>query len=98
MPTWVLLRRLQAAGRRVRRLAGRQRGCARRAFAALIGAEGAVTAWKRDMLAARSSPATVNRALAAQFRSNPPHSSGDKPGSVHPATSGTVLSMFLPRA
>jgi integrase/recombinase XerC len=35
------------------------------AFADLVGAEGAVTAWKRDMLAARSSPATVNQALAA---------------------------------
>jgi integrase len=35
------------------------------AFADLVGAEGAVTAWKRDMLAAWSSPATVNQALAA---------------------------------
>ena len=35
------------------------------AFADLVGAEGAVTAWKRDMLAARSSPATVNQSLAA---------------------------------
>jgi integrase len=35
------------------------------AFADLVGAEGAVTAWKRDMLTARSSPATVNQALAA---------------------------------
>jgi integrase/recombinase XerC len=35
------------------------------AFADLVGAEGAVTAWKRDILAARSSPATVNQALAA---------------------------------
>lgn len=35
------------------------------AFADLAGAEGAVTAWKRDMLSARSSPATVNQALAA---------------------------------
>jgi integrase/recombinase XerC len=35
------------------------------AFADLVGAEGAVTAWKRDMLAARASPATVNQALAA---------------------------------
>ena len=35
------------------------------AFADLVGAEGAVTAWKRDVLAARSSPATVNQALAA---------------------------------
>jgi Phage integrase family len=34
------------------------------AFADLVGAEGAVTAWKRHMLAARSSPATVNQALA----------------------------------
>ena len=35
------------------------------AFADLVGAEGAVTAWKRDMIAARSSPSTVNQALAA---------------------------------
>src|SRR5512142_2208120 len=35
------------------------------AFADLVGAEDAVTAWKRDMLTARSSPATVNQALAA---------------------------------
>ena len=35
------------------------------AFADLVGAEGAVTAWKRDMLTTRSSPATVNQALAA---------------------------------
>ena len=35
------------------------------AFADLVGAEGAVTAWKRDMLAARASAATVNQALAA---------------------------------
>jgi integrase/recombinase XerC len=35
------------------------------AFTDLAGAEGAVTAWKRDLLAARSSPATVNQALAA---------------------------------
>jgi integrase len=35
------------------------------AFADLVGAEGAVTAWKRDLLAARSGPATVNQALAA---------------------------------
>jgi integrase len=35
------------------------------AFSDLVGAEGAVTAWKRDMLTARSSPATVNQALAA---------------------------------
>ena len=33
------------------------------AFADLADAEGAVTAWKRDMLSARSSPATVNQAL-----------------------------------
>ena len=35
------------------------------AFANLVGAEGAVTAWKRDMITARSSSATVNQALAA---------------------------------
>jgi integrase len=35
------------------------------AFADLVGAEGAVAAWKRDMLAARASPSTVNQALAA---------------------------------
>ena len=35
------------------------------AFADLVGAEGAVTAWKRDMITARSSPSTVNQALAA---------------------------------
>jgi len=35
------------------------------AFADLVGAEGAVTAWKRDMLTASSSPSTVNQALAA---------------------------------
>ncbi len=35
------------------------------AFADLVSAEGADTAWKRDLLAARSSPATVNQALAA---------------------------------
>ena len=35
------------------------------AFADLVGAEGALTAWKRDMLAARSSASTVNQALAA---------------------------------
>jgi integrase len=35
------------------------------AFGDLVGAEGAVTAWKRDLLATRSSPATVNQALAA---------------------------------
>ncbi len=35
------------------------------AFADLVGAEGAVTSWKRDMLTARSSPSTVNQALAA---------------------------------
>jgi integrase len=35
------------------------------AFADLVGAEGAVTAWKRGMITARSSPSTVNQALAA---------------------------------
>src|SRR5579859_7144687 len=35
------------------------------AFADVTGAEGAVTAWKRDMLAARASPAAVNQALGA---------------------------------
>jgi integrase len=35
------------------------------AFTDLVGAEGAVTAWKRDMLAARSGASTVNQALAA---------------------------------
>jgi len=35
------------------------------AFTDLVGAEGAVTAWKRDLITARSSPATVNQALAA---------------------------------
>ena len=35
------------------------------AFADLVGAEGAVTAWKRHMVTARSSPSTVNQALAA---------------------------------
>ena len=35
------------------------------AFADLVGAEGAVTAWKRAMLDARTGPATVNQALAA---------------------------------
>ena len=35
------------------------------AFADVVGAEGAVTAWKRDMLAARASASTVNQALAA---------------------------------
>ncbi len=35
------------------------------AFADLVGAEGAVTAWKRDLITARSSPSTVNQALAA---------------------------------
>jgi integrase len=35
------------------------------AFADLVGAEGAVTAWKRNMITARSSPSTVNQALAA---------------------------------
>ena len=35
------------------------------AFADLVGAEGAVTAWKRDLITARSSPSAVNQALAA---------------------------------
>ncbi len=35
------------------------------AFADLVGAEGAVTAWRRDMITARSSPSKVNQALAA---------------------------------
>ena len=35
------------------------------AFTDLVGAEGAVTAWRRDLITARSSPATVNQALAA---------------------------------
>ena len=35
------------------------------AFTDLVGAEGAVTAWKRDLISARSSPSTVNQALAA---------------------------------
>jgi hypothetical protein len=35
------------------------------AFTDLVGAEGAVTTWNRDMLAARSSASTVNQALAA---------------------------------
>ena len=35
------------------------------AFADLVGAEGAVTAWKRDLLSSRASAATVNQALAA---------------------------------
>lgn len=35
------------------------------AFADHVGAEGAVTAWKRHMITARSSPSTVNQALAA---------------------------------
>src|ERR1700761_4580068 len=35
------------------------------AFTDLVGAEGAVTAWKRDMLAARAGASTVNQALAA---------------------------------
>ena len=35
------------------------------AFTNLVGAEGAVTAWKQDLITARSSPATVNQALAA---------------------------------
>jgi integrase len=37
----------------------------RDAFDDLVGAEGAVTAWKRDMLAARAGASTVNQALAA---------------------------------
>jgi integrase len=35
------------------------------AYADLVGAEGAVTAWRRDMITARSSPSKVNQALAA---------------------------------
>jgi len=35
------------------------------AFADLVGAEGAVAAWRRHMITARSSPSTVNQALAA---------------------------------
>ncbi len=35
------------------------------AFADLVGAEGAVTAWRRHMVTARSSPSTINQALAA---------------------------------
>ncbi len=35
------------------------------AFADLVGAEGAVTAWRRHMITARSSPSKVNQALAA---------------------------------
>ena len=35
------------------------------AFADLVGAEGAVTAWKRSMLSDRASASTVNQALAA---------------------------------
>ena len=35
------------------------------AFADLVGGEGAVTAWRRDMITARSSPSKVNQALAA---------------------------------
>jgi hypothetical protein len=35
------------------------------AFTDLVGAEGAVTAWKRHMLAARASASAVNEALAA---------------------------------
>ena len=35
------------------------------AFANLVGAEGAVTAWRRHMITARSSPSKVNQALAA---------------------------------
>jgi integrase len=35
------------------------------AFADLVGAEGAVTAWRQHMITARSGPSTVNQALAA---------------------------------
>jgi hypothetical protein len=35
------------------------------AFADVIGAEAAVTAWRRHLLHAKASPATVNQALAA---------------------------------
>ena len=35
------------------------------ASADLVGAEGAVTAWRRHLITARSSPSTVNQALAA---------------------------------
>ncbi|MFB9681682.1 tyrosine-type recombinase/integrase [Streptosporangium vulgare] len=35
------------------------------AFVDLVGAEAAVTAWRKSMVAARRSPATVNQALAA---------------------------------
>lgn len=35
------------------------------AFADLVGAEGAVTTWRRTLITARSSPATVNQALSA---------------------------------
>jgi integrase len=35
------------------------------AFADLVGAEGAATAWKRELLSGRASAATVNQALAA---------------------------------
>jgi hypothetical protein len=35
------------------------------AFDDLVGAEGAVTAWKRNLLSGRASAATVNQALAA---------------------------------
>jgi integrase len=35
------------------------------AFTGLVGVEGAVTAWKRDLITGRSSPATVSQALAA---------------------------------
>ena len=35
------------------------------AFTDLVGAEGAVTAWRRDMITTRSSPSKVNQALAA---------------------------------
>jgi len=35
------------------------------AFADLVGAEAAVTAWRRHLIYAKASPATVNQALAA---------------------------------
>ena len=57
---------LQAAGRpRTPAWLAANAGAHGDAFADLVGAEGAVTAWKRDMLTARSSPSTVNQALAA---------------------------------
>ena len=55
---------LQAAGWRVRDLAANSDAHGD-AFTDLVGAEGAVTSWKRDMLAARASASTVNQALAA---------------------------------